>query len=183
MKAAKCAVGFTLIELLVVVAVLGVILTVATPNLAGMMVTSGLEAQSNAFLFAVHLTRHEAVKRNARMVLCKSAAGSSCDTSGGWEKGWIIFHDVNNNTAVDAGETIIQRKQALPASFLLRGNSPVSKYVSYTSTGVAKLSSGAFQAGTLTLCSLSSSGGEARQIVISITGRPRVEETTVASCA
>jgi type IV fimbrial biogenesis protein FimT len=183
MKPAKCTVGFTLIELMVVVAVTAVILTVAAPNLAGMIVTSELEAQANAFLSAVHLTRNEAVKRNTRVVLCKSTTGSTCDTSGGWENGWIIFHDVNNNTAVDAGETIIQRKQALPASLLLKGNSPVSKYVSYTSTGVAKLSSGAFQAGTLTLCSLSSSGGEARQIVISITGRPRVEKTTVASCS
>ena len=182
MEPARGAVGFTLIELLVMIAVMAVMLAVAAPNLTDMMVRSQLEAQANAFLSAVHLTRNEAVKRNARVVLCKSATGSSCDMSGGWEKGWIVFHDMNNNAAVDAGEMLIQRQQELPSNFLLKGNAPVSKYISYTSIGMAKLSSGAFQAGTLTLCRLSSDGGEARKIIISTTGRPRIEETTVASC-
>jgi type IV fimbrial biogenesis protein FimT len=182
MEPAKRTVGFTLIELLVAVAVMAVILTVAAPNLSGMMVTNGLDAKANAFLSAVHLTRSEAVKRNSRVVLCKSATGSSCDTSGGWEQGWVVFHDVNNNAAVDAGEDVIQRQQALPASFFLRGNTSVAKYISYTSTGVAKKTSGAFQAGTVTLCHSADAEGSARQVVISITGRPRINTTTVASC-
>jgi len=35
------------------------------------------------------LARSEAIKRNARAVLCPSADGSSCEASGGWHRvGW-----------------------------------------------------------------------------------------------
>lgn len=174
--------GFTLLELLITLAVMAGILMVAIPNMADMSTATRIEAQANAFLSAVHLTRNEAIKRNARVVLCKSDTGSSCSTDGGWESGWVVFHDVNNNAALDAGEAVIQRKQALPPNMLLRGKGPVSSYISYTSIGVTKLSSGAFQAGTLTLCTPSSDSGEARRIVINKTGRPRIESATVASC-
>jgi len=39
------------------------------------------------------------------------------------------------------------------------------------------------QAGTLTLCYQSGAPTEARQIVISAVGRPRIQKTTVNSCA
>ena len=182
MEQARRVVGFTLIELLMAVAVLAILLALAAPNFADMVVAGKLEAHANSFLSAVHLARTEAIKRNARVVLCKSESGSSCDASGGWEKGWLVFHDVNNNASVDEGEMLIQRQQALSTNFILTGNDPVSKYISYTPIGAAKLTSGAFQVGTVTLCRLSSYDGEARQVIINITGRPRVEKTIVASC-
>ena len=69
----------------------------------------------------------------------------------------------------------------------MRGNAPVARYVSYGATGRARLISGAFQAGTFTLCPVSASaagsGAAVRQIVLSPTGRPRVVKATLADCA
>jgi type IV fimbrial biogenesis protein FimT len=93
-----------------------------------------------------------------------------------------VFHDANNNARRDAGEVIVSYQQAMQAPILLTGNSPLVSYVSYTPMGQTAYASGAFQAGTLTVCVASSESQEARQIVISSAGRPRTLRTMVAHC-
>lgn len=182
MKRQRSNMGFTLIELMVVLTVMTVLLGLAVPAMTEVMVSGELATFSNSFLSNLYLARGEAIKRNARVVLCKSAAGLSCTNDGNWEQGWIVFHDANNNAALDSSETIIHREQALPLNLRLVGNINVEHYVSYSHVGTTKLISGAFQAGMLTLCRQSSSSGEARHIIISSTGRPRIQKTTVPVC-
>jgi type IV fimbrial biogenesis protein FimT len=174
--------GFTLIELLVSMAVMAILLTLAVPAFSEVMVSSRLTALANTFLSNLYLARSEAIKRNSRAVLCKSSDGLACSDSGGWHQGWILFHDANNNAVLDADEAVILTQSALPPGFMLTGNTHVAEYISYSATGAAKLTSGAFQAGTLTLCSDSSSSANARHIVISSTGRPRIQKLSVSSC-
>ncbi len=174
--------GITLVELLTVIAVLGILLAGAIPSLGAMVDSATLSSQSNMFLSSLHLARSEAIKRNSRVTLCKSADGLACTEAGGWHQGWIVFQDANNNGAKDGGEAVIYQAQALPASFRLVGNLNVAKYVSFIATGGTKLATGAFQAGTLTLCRQSAPAGEARQIVINSAGRPRVQKAEVTVC-
>lgn len=171
--------GVTLIELMVVLAVSAILLSIGIPGFASFIGGSRLASATNELVSSLHLARSEAIKRNSRAALCKSASGVACSTSGGWQQGWIVFHDVNNNAALDAGEAVVLTQPALPSNLILTGNGPVSNYISYAPTGVARLVSGAWQFGTLTLCQQSDQGG-ARQIVISSTGRPRT--VRLASC-
>jgi type IV fimbrial biogenesis protein FimT len=179
----RSALGFTLVELVAVLAVSSILLGAGVPALTGLMRSVKLTTATNDLFGGFLLARSEAAKRHARAVVCKSSDGSSCTATGGWEQGWIVFHDANNNGLRDAGEAIVSRVQALPADLRLSGNLNVARYVSYSPTGEAKLSSGAFQAGTITLCHPSLHGGEARNIVISASGRPRVQKAWVADCA
>jgi type IV fimbrial biogenesis protein FimT len=174
--------GITLIELLIGVTVMAILMRLASPAMSGVMDSFRLAAASNTFLSALHLTRSEAIKRNSRVVLCKSATGASCAADGGWGQGWVVFHDANNNAALDSGEEVIRRESALPSHFSMTGNTPVAKYVSYTALGTPKSSAGAFQAGTITLCRQSASSADTRQIILSSTGRPRIERATVSAC-
>lgn len=174
--------GVTLIELLVLLAIVAVLQTLAAPAISGMSDSLRLTAGINSFLSSIHLARSEAIKRNARVVLCKSATGDACASTGGWEQGWIVFHDADNNATLNAGEIILWREQALLHPIRLAGNSQVASYVSYTPTGTTSLTSGAFQAGTLTLCRQSASPAQARTIVISNSGRPRTSRVTVNQC-
>jgi type IV fimbrial biogenesis protein FimT len=176
--------GLTLIELLVAIAVLAVLLTVAVPSFDNARLGTNLVSFTNTLLAHLQLARSEAIKRNARVALCKSADGSTCMATGGWDQGWIIFHDANNNGSREDSETVIQRGETLATGFSLTGNTPVARYISYDATGATKLTSGAFQAGTLTLCRAAPTvGGQGRKIVISATGRPRVEQTNnVTAC-
>ena len=175
--------GFTLIELLIALSVMAILIGVAIPAYSTMLISHRLTAQSNTFLSALYFARSEAIKRNGRVVLCKSSSGESCAYSGGWQQGWMVFDDTNNNASLDDGETLLRRGPALDEGFVMTGNGPVATYVSYTPLGLTKKTSGAFQAGTFTLCRSAANGEEARQIVISITGRPRVDKTTTTSCS
>lgn len=176
-----CA-GMTLMELLVTLSIAAILLTVAIPAFDSMLQRNRFATLANDLLTNLHLSRSEATKRNSRVALCKSSDGVSCSGSGHWGQGWIVFHDVNNNAQIDEGEEILRAHESIASNLVLKGNTPVESYVSYAAMGGARLLSGAFQAGTLTLCRESTEGGEAREIVISATGRPRVRTTTVATC-
>ena len=173
--------GFSLAELLVTMAVAAVLLVVAVPHLGGILEGGRVEFSGNSFLGPLYLARSEAIKRNTRVVLCRSSTGNSCAASGGWEQGYIVFIDSNNNVQVDAGETIVLRREALPSSLRFKGNAGVAGYVSYVGTGATQQASGAFQAGTFTLCSLRAT--TARQIIISSSGRPRIQKIIEKNCA
>lgn len=184
--------GFTLIELMVTIAIAAILAGLAVPSFRGLIASNRLKSHASSLLSSLLLARGEAIKRNSRVVLCKSADGLTCTTAGGWQQGWIIFHDyidettvaTNNNATLDAGEAVIQRGGPLIGDFILTGNEKVVDYVSYSSTGATKLkASDAFQAGTFTLCQRSANGGKAREIVISATGRPRITQTTVTTCS
>ncbi len=175
--------GFTLIELMVVIAVATVLLGFGVPSMTAILNSNKLTAASNALLSSMRLARSEAFKRNGRVVLCKSRDGIACTPAGGWEQGWIVFHDADGNGEHDDQEVVIERGNPLEASLRLTGNSSVAKYLSFVATGSTRLAAGGFQAGTVTVCNLSATGGEARQIVLNAVGRPRVQRVAVASCA
>lgn len=176
------SVGFTLIELLVVVALVAILLSLATPSLAALANSMRLTKATNSLFSSLIFARSEAILRNSRAVVCKSASGSVCITTGGWEQGWIVFHDVNNNAVLDPGEDVMSREQALPLPIRLTGNGPVMNYVSYTPMGTTNYPSGAFQAGTFTICPTSATSVDAREIKISSVGRLRALRTTVEQC-
>ena len=174
--------GVTLIEVLVVLVILAVLQTLAMPAVSSVLNSARLGSVSQSLFHHLQLTRSEAIKRNARVVLCKSATGANCTRTGGWEQGWIVFHDANNNAMVDAGERILVHEPALSGAVKLTGNTFVESYVSYTPLGQTSLTSGAFQAGTLTVCRASEARSQAKQIVISSTGRVRTQKMWVDRC-
>ena len=109
---------------------------------------------------------------------------------------WPVTN-VKNLTSVRSGlrrsgDQVHTTLASLPLLVVVRRIGPVSDNGSvgswhrgspYAPTGESKLVSGAFQAGTITLCNPSLRGGEARTIVINASGRPRVQKAWVASCA
>jgi len=177
-----CASGFTLVELLVVGAIATVLAAVAVPSWRAFAGKLQMSAATDAFVSGLHLARSEAIKRRDRVVLCKSADGVACAAAGGWDQGWIIFHDGNNNGTRDEPEPILRRQQALPPAVRLSGNLSVAQYVSFVPTGATKLVGGGFQAGTLTVCWKSGRAFQGRQIILNAAGRPRVHALTEASC-
>lgn len=174
--------GFTLVETMVTLSLAAASLTAGVPMLKGMSDSMRLKSVSEGYFHSLMLGRSEAIKRNARVVLCKSADANTCTTQGRWEQGWLVFHDANNNAKLDAGETVLARQEALPRGVRLSGNQPVASYVSYTSLGNAATTGGGFQAGTFTLCNQSAGKADAREIVIASSGRPRTRKVSLASC-
>ena len=175
--------GFSLPESLLVLAVGGVLSAVTVPPMLGFLDSQKAAALTSAFMGSLNLARSEAIKRNGRAVLCKSADGLFCSTLGGWEQGYILFHDANNNAQVDAGESIVLRQGRAASGPRLSGNAAVANYVSYSASGSAKLVSGAFQAGTFTLCPAAPGGTGVRLIVLGASGRARAQTGSASDCS
>jgi type IV fimbrial biogenesis protein FimT len=112
--------------------------------MTAMINTQRSTSLGNSFLASLNLALNEAIKRNARTVLRKSADGLSCNTGGGWQQGWIVFHDANANALLDADEEVIQLQGVVSQGLSLKGNTNGANYVSYSASGSAKLVSGAF---------------------------------------
>jgi type IV fimbrial biogenesis protein FimT len=173
--------GFSPIEMLVVLALTAVLLAVGVSWLGGLMADMRVRALSDRFQAALLLARSEAIKRNARVVLCASADGQQC-SSGDWEQGWIVFHDANDSVQRESGEALLLVQSASSGKARMWGNANVSHYVSFNGAGITRLQNGAFQAGTITACVGGRSNQSAREIRLAATGNARALRVQRASC-
>lgn len=177
--------GFTLVELMVTVAVLAISLSFAVPFMGDFVKNSRLVTQTNDLIASFQLARSEAIKRGARVTLCKSSNGATCDTTAGgrWDIGWITFVDPANIGTRDLGddEDPIDTRAATPLNVAIQADDDtVQNYVSYTAQGIVRDADGTAQTGTFRICDDRGSS-KGRSVVLSPTGR--VELTTnVASC-
>ncbi|MGV3572732.1 MAG: GspH/FimT family pseudopilin [Ramlibacter sp.] len=174
--------GFNLVEVAVTLAILGTLTGFAAPDMAEMIHAQRLGGVTNDVLQQLHLARSEAIKRNRRVALCTSSDGAWCAEGGGWDQGWILFEDLNNSGTRESTEPLLERLLPIPPGYRLSANAPLSRYVSYSPTGVARMTSNAFQAGTFTLCRHSLEPVEGRQIIVNTGGRPRVQKVQLADC-
>jgi len=95
--------GFTLIELMVTLGVLAVVIGIGIPLFTGMTNGNRLTGAANEMVAAFQIARSEALRSNARTVLCQSADSVTCSSASPW-RGWIVFTDANGNNLPDAAE-------------------------------------------------------------------------------
>lgn len=165
--------GFTLIEALIVLALLSLLIGMGAPALTHLLQSQQLRTASQNLASSFTLARQASITQRRPALID--------NIDGRWENGWRVFVDANSNGIFDSGEHELQRYGPLPAGIRVAANSPVRLYIRYTPTGQAKLRSGAFQAGTLTLCH--ENGQHAvRHLILSATGRLRREKGAAGPC-
>ena len=167
--------GYTLVELCVAGAIVGILMSVAAPSIGAFRTQMQLRTVTDSIFSSLNFTRREAIMRNIQVVMCKSSDGLQCVETGGWEQGWIVFQDANNDRRVNSGQDVLLRQLAAP-SVKIKTNTPVSKAVSYNGLGIS------FNNGTFTVCTPSAALAEQRAVVVR-SGRPRVETPTDQTCA
>ena len=141
---------------MVVVAIVAILASIAIPSYQQLIVSSRMGTQANEFLTMMQFTRSEAVKRNGRVTMCKSADGAACIATGDWAQGWIVF-DVASGTV-------------LRVHAALTGGSTLASSVNAFSYGA----NGQTQAATFDLCSNNPVKYAGRDIALNATGRPTV---------
>lgn len=92
----KVAKGFTLIELIVTMAVLAILVALAAPSFTSVINGNRLTGNANELMTTLQSARMEAVRRNARVVICRNDApdtAQTCNTAAGAWLGWMSFVD------------------------------------------------------------------------------------------
>ena len=174
--------GFTLVEMLITMAIIGSTVALAAPTLADVMRALAVHFASGNLKSDLLLARVEAVRRNGRVVVCKSDNATQCNPTGTWERGWIVFHDRNNSMQVDPGEDVIHAQGPLGNGIAVCGNKPVQQFVSYSPTGRAQLQNGSWQFGSLYICSTASMGCNGYRLGLDANGRVREYKSAKVDC-
>jgi type IV fimbrial biogenesis protein FimT len=164
----------TLLELLTALAVAGILFALAFPGYRAWVADLEVRDRVEALVFTMSRARSEAIKRQTRVALCPSSDGARCAGGGRWQDGWIVFADADNDGDRAADEALVSVEPPSRPAITIRGNRPVSEYVSYTLHGQTRMTNGALQMGTLTVCR---PGSKAVQVVLANGGRVRVERT------
>ncbi len=172
--------GFTLLEALVVMALLGVMLSLAAPAMSALRQRHQLQAEAQGLFNSLVLARSEALLRQQRVTVCARATDSTCDPSGAWQQGWLVFADANDSAQRDTGEVIIELHPAVPSPMQLTVTNTAKAYFSYSAEGRSTTQNGAFMAGTWRFCR---PGTPVEwQVVSNALGKPRLEKGSTPGC-
>lgn len=146
--------GVTLIELLVALTMISIVMMLGVPSFQQIMRANRMIAVNNSLTRSLYLSRSHAIKQNVRVTVCKSANGSECTETGGWEQGWIAFTDLDNDAEYDGdGEDLVAVHDEPLSGLVIVGDSRVSNYVSYVPRGSTESVDGDIQGGEITICS------------------------------
>lgn len=150
--------GFTLTELMVTVAIAGIMLAAAVPNLYTFILDNRLASQSSEFTGALAMARSEASRRGSRVVVSPATSG--------FDGGWKIWADSNGNTLLDQGEAVFRVHEDLRGNTLTGTNAALP--IVYLPSGFMDITASATR--IFQLCD-SRSGERGREIRITATGR------------
>jgi type IV fimbrial biogenesis protein FimT len=103
--------GYNLVELMVVMTMAAIIMGIGIPSYRYVTNSNRVSTEVNALLGDMMLARSEAIKQAQPVSVCPSQNGTSCDTATTWEKGWIVFSDVNGDGAFTTGSDTLLRVQ------------------------------------------------------------------------
>lgn len=164
-------------EALVALAVAGVLLGSAVPDLRAFATRQQVRAAATDLLAALHLARSQALGRGDIVVVAPLEPRGVA-----WQLGWVVFADRDGDGRPGAGDEILFRHGPVADGLRIWARLSAAAppwYVAYNSAGRSCRADSASAAnwGTLSL----RSGDEARNIKINMLGRARLCDPARAS--
>jgi len=158
--------GFSLVELLVVTAIASFLLLVGAPSFARMFARSAVHATTSELMLSLAQARTRAASDGASWSLCPSENGVACTNGIEWGRGWIVFRDPQETGRPAAGD-VADRVQRDPGSQTIRSTAG-RRLLSFRADGTSAGSN-------VTLLVCEPGHGIGRRVIVSNTGRARVE--------
>jgi type IV fimbrial biogenesis protein FimT len=166
--------GFTLIELMVTLAVIAIVATIAVPVMSDMITRSRTTATFNELQGLISYARSESAKTPGNSILlCASANGTGCTGQQNWNVGWLIARDINGNSSVDVGDTVLKVISPLASGLSLEVKSAAS--ATFATSALSLTRNGAPAGGnqaTFKLCD-AFGASEARGVIMTVSGQVR----------
>ena len=170
--------GFTLIELMIAIGLAGLLLSAAVPALDTFVSNARQTGAINDFVSSIHQARSTAITTNARVTICPSSGGTNCEAVS-WDEGWIVFSNRNGDLIVDGDETIVASSGS--ANGLTIQSGQFSTFITYRPNGRVSNASLNGSSGSFTVCDRRGAK-HAKVMVIDLSGRPRLSETSAPVC-
>ena len=159
--------GLTLIELLIALSITALILGQAVPSF-NRIITNNLSIQrANWLIGAVNFSRHAAITTGSMVTLC-AASGSHCGRD--WNQGILVFTDMNADGHLNGEDRVVKKLIPPDDSGSVRWRSFRNRpYLQMTPMGFTN-----YQSGNFVYCPQNKDLRYARQIVINMQGRARL---------
>lgn len=157
--------GLSLIELLITIAILAVIISVATPGLGSLVERNRVVTSANGLVAHLSYARQEAVMRGEFVSACPSHDQQTCSRDNQWHQGFIVFRDADRRGQPASDDDVLRAV----------GPEPRLQMVSGGRTRVRFQPSGAAYGTNLTIRVCDHESQRAgRAVVVSNPGRVRV---------
>ena len=131
-----------MIELLIVISIASILAMIAIPSFRDMLNTTRLNSALGLVMSDLNLARGEAIKRNARSLVCqRNAAGTGCIAVAvvNWQAGWLVCIDADADDACDASTATnpnpLVVRPALDSSLTLTGPAAAIRFNANSSQG------------------------------------------------
>jgi len=158
--------GFNLTELVIVVAIVAILLSVGVPSYRYITNSYRMSSEVNGLLGDLMYARAEAIKEGQGVTVCVSADGVNCLASTAWQRGWIVFSNLNGAATTLRTQTPFTGPGGVADSF--SASNAVSA-VTYNREGFATTAVG-FPATTITLHDPTANAAWTRCLLISAQG-------------
>jgi type IV fimbrial biogenesis protein FimT len=175
--------GFTLPELLITMGIIAIVLTTAVPSISSMIKDNRLATHVNSVVTHIHMARGEAVKRDVRVILCRTNSPNATTPSCGgtvrnWTGGYIVFADDGNTTYNAGTDTLLFRGQPAASGVKMRTSWSWNRNLEINPDGSTN------EGGAIAFMSLCDDRGSdtGRQIQVAPNGMPRMIAGNISSC-
>jgi type IV fimbrial biogenesis protein FimT len=170
------------------VAVMGIaaiLMSIAVPSYKYITNSNRIAAEVNGLLGDMQFARGEAIKEGQTVTVCVSSDGATCLANTSWNKGWIVFSDVNGDQTVQAPNDTVLRVQAVfTSSDTFAANDTISA-VTFNREGFAVANGTGLAAGDalITLHASPATGDSTRCLAMNMVGMMAVQTTRTAGGA